>query len=312
MVLKAKGEIKKNSIKIVYATAPPFSVLIGAAIVKKLTKTKLILDIKDDWIHQNRFKSKNLLLRKIELSLEKFCIKTADKVILVTKSSLNDFSSRYPSFKNKFYLIPNGCDLVEFKKHWSSEETRNEKFTIIHAGVINAARDPENLFIALKELKDSAIISSSNFQFVFIGPLPNSVTDSIAKLGLNDIIKNIQYLSNISSEYILKLASADLLLAINYPIKTLIPAKLYDYWASRSPIILLDEPDTMAVEFINEYKLGKTSSLNDIEGLKNSILSYFDDWKNNIRKKRQDTAELEKFDRKYLTQKLIEIFQELS
>lgn len=311
MIIKAKREIKNNNIKIIYATAPPFSVLIGAAILKKITKTKLILDIKDDWIHQNKFKSKNLIIRKLELSLEKFCVKTADKVILVTESSLNDFDQRYTNSISKFELIPNGCDLSEYRKYWDIKFERNEKFTIIHAGVINSARDPENLLLALKQLKESNQISKNNFQFIFIGPLPQSVSNSIEKHNINDIVKNIGYMSNISREYIIKLMSADLLVAINYPIKTLIPAKLYDYWASKSPIVLLDEPNTMATKFVNQNNLGKCNSLKDIGGMKKLILEYFHNWSQNIPINKLDISKLEMFDRKFLTQKLIELFNQL-
>ena len=48
LIPKALKEAKKADI--IYATAPPYSVIMQAALLKKITRKKLVLDIKDDWI----------------------------------------------------------------------------------------------------------------------------------------------------------------------------------------------------------------------------------------------------------------------
>jgi len=59
LIPKAIKEAK--NIDLIYATALPFSVLIQAVIIKKITKKKLILDIKDDWIIHTSFLQKPFL-----------------------------------------------------------------------------------------------------------------------------------------------------------------------------------------------------------------------------------------------------------
>ena len=70
----------------------------------------------------------------------------------------------------------------------------------------------------------------------FIGALPSNVTSMIMEKKINDIVISTELLER--DEYIRTIMKAELLLAINYQIKTLVPGKMYDYWGSRRPIII--------------------------------------------------------------------------
>lgn len=298
-------EIKENKIDIIYATAPPFSVLLQAVILKKITKKKLILDIKDDWIYQTVFLARPLILRKVEKSLEKICIKNANKIILVTQKSLADYSMRYPEFKDKFELITNGCDTQEYSKYWTLTKKSNPKFTIIHSGVIAVSRDPSGFLKAISELKQAKIISKDNFEINFIGVLPINISELIVEMNLEDIVSSSKVLER--EEYIKAISGADLLLAFNYQIKTLVPGKLYDYWGSRRPILLIDSSDSMASQLISENQLGVVKDFDDVRGMKEVIKNYFSLWERGQLNHNSDVENLFNYDRKNLTKKLLEI-----
>ena len=97
------------------------------AIITKISKLKLVIDIKDDWIYQTTFISSNFLIKAIERKLEKFCVKNADRIILVTQRSHSDYTERFPQFEDKFELIPNGCDVREYEKYWEIAKKQNPK-----------------------------------------------------------------------------------------------------------------------------------------------------------------------------------------
>ncbi len=83
--------------------------------LKLLTRKPLVLDYRDDWIDTPWFMAKPAISRKIEKILENRVVSLADKVILVTEWSMKAFQKRYPKQpKEKFNLIPNGCDLADF------------------------------------------------------------------------------------------------------------------------------------------------------------------------------------------------------
>jgi glycosyltransferase involved in cell wall biosynthesis len=305
----ALKEIRKNNIEIVYATAPPFSVLLQAAIIKKITKVKLILDVKDDWMHDRRFEGKSGLTKMIETSMERFCVRSSDKVILVTSSSQQDFIKRYPSFKSKFELISNGCDVEEYVKHWEIKRTKNIKFTIVHAGVIATTRDPSGFFRAISELKDEGLISPDNCELKFIGLLPKKATDLILNYDLQKMSNVVDILPR--DQFIKTISGADLLLAFNYQIKTLIPGKLYDYWGSRRPVLLIDKTDSMATSFVSENKLGMVRDFQDIEGIKEVIKNNFNIWRTESLGPDIEIKNLYLYDRKNLTAKFIELLDKI-
>ena len=306
----ALREIKKNNIELIYATAPPFSVLIQAAIIKRITNKKLVLDIKDDWMHMTRFdENPGALQRKIEIRMERFCVYHADKVILVTESSLNDFIRRYPQQKDKFVLITNGCDVSEYKNYWTQQFADNKKFTIIHSGVMTSTRNPSGFFKAIKELQEEEIISPKNFEMKFIGHMPHNIVEMIEKVELNEIITSCAPLER--EDYIKAISKANLLVAFNYQIKTLIPGKLYDYWGSRKPILLIDLQDSTAAKFVEKNKIGKVKDFEDSIGIKTIIKEYFDLWLKGLQVPLNDVENLSLYDRKELTKQLIALLDNI-
>lgn len=296
--------IRNNNVDVLYATAPPFSVLLQAAIISRLSNRKLIIDIKDDWIYQTKFRTRPFLFRKIEERMEKFCIRTAHKVILVTQDSYNDFSRRYPSDLTKFELITNGCDVDEYRELWNIPHKKNKKFTIIHSGLISHTRRPAAFLKAIVELKNRGIIDESNFQLVFIGVPSKDMTDYISRNQLHDVICIKEPLPR--SEYIQEISKADLLLAFNYQIKTLVPGKLYDYWGARRPILLIDNIESMAAKLLRTNNLGVAVDVNDTDGIITAIRKYFNLWNEGCIESTEVTN-LFNYDRKYLTQKLINL-----
>lgn len=294
---------------IIYATAPPFSILIQAVLISKIIHKKLIIDIKDDWTTRPAFKLKPILIRKFEQWMERFCIKNADRIILVTQSSFDDFNKRYTKYKDKFSLITNGCDVSEYVNYWQIDFSPNLKFKIIHSGVISNSRDPSGFFQALSELKNENIINNYNFEVKFIGSLPKNILSMVFKYGIKDIVTCIDPLER--EDYIKAICKAELLLAFNYQIKTLIPGKLYDYWGSRRPILLIDSNDSSAAQLIFENKLGDVRDFSDVRGIKEVINHYLKLWKDDDISNKTNIENLYKYDRKNLTKKLIEIFDNI-
>ena len=158
-------------------------------------------------------------------------------------------------------------------------------------------------------MKENGIITKDNFEVKFIGILHAKIIKLIKELNLDDVIFTSGVLDR--ENYIKSISKADLLLAFNYQMKNLIPGKLYDYWGARNPILLIDSLDSMASKLVAENNLGTVNDFEDVEGMYNSIKSYFDAWYNNNPIPKSDIANLYNYDRKKLTGKLVEIFKSL-
>jgi len=103
-----------------------------------------------------------------------------------------------------------------------------------------------------------------------------------------------------------------LLLVINYEgFSTLIPGKVYEYWAIGGPPILLLSSPGAASSLMEQHSLGLTAEPNDVAGIEDAILSVYQKSKS-AAPMQMSTKGIEAFDRQVLAQKLAEVLFSLS
>ncbi len=121
-------------------------------------------------------------------------------------------------------------------------------------------------------------------------------------MDLSSIVKEVEHLPR--EEFIRFLKTADLLLAINYENwATIIPGKIYEYWAVGGPPILLLDHRGAAQSLVEQHELGITVAPYDVEAIQRAVL--------NIYRRREmgdpmqvNMAGIEEYDRQALTKKL--------
>jgi glycosyltransferase involved in cell wall biosynthesis len=303
--------IRSQGIDVIFATCPPHSATLIGALLKLLTGRRLILDFRDDWIDTPWYHSKPTLIRMIHRRLESWAVKTADKVILVTEWSKNAFLERYPSQpSDKFIFISNGCDLGDFAMLTSmTPAPRNSKFTIVHAGSLNVSklfgRSPAGLFQAIQQILLQQPGLAEQLTVALAGDLPEEHRRLAEEMGLSRVIKGLGHVPH--DELIRLIKSADLLLAINYEgWSTLIPAKIYEYWAVGGPPILLLSCHGAASMFVKRHGLGLTVEPFDVAGIRQAILAVYGQ-RGTAAALNVSTAGIEKYDRQALTRELAQV-----
>lgn len=303
--------MKSESIDLIFVTCPPHASTLIGALLKRLTGKPLVLDFRDDWIDTPWHSSKPPLIRWLDKQLEKWVIHTADKVILVTEWSRQAFQDRYPKQpREKFVLITNGCDLNDLEiLKVPQPQSHTATFTIVHAGSLNISkiwgRSPAGLFKAIQKILQEQPELKTALRFEFAGDLPEDFQKLANEMGLSEVIHGVGHLPH---EEILKvMKSANLLLAINYEgWATLIPGKIYEYWAVGGPPILLLSCPGAAVNFVEEHNLGHSVDPYDVEGIQRVIVDVYEKWKSGTPMK-INTDGIEAFDRKALTKNLAQV-----
>jgi glycosyltransferase involved in cell wall biosynthesis len=310
--LRRGREIVRNEgIDVIFATCPPHSASLIGAVLKRLTGKPLILDYRDDWIGTPWHNSKLAIRRWIEHKMESWVVKNADKIILVTEWSKNAFLERYHTQSpDKFVFIPNGCDLEEFARFNSMAEVpRNSKFTILHAGSMNISkfwgRSPVGLFQAVHHILQQQPELAKKLTLAFAGDIPEEYHRLAEEIGVAGVIK---WLGHLPHDEVLRLMkSADLLLAMNYDgWSTLIPGKVYEYWAIGGPPILLLSCPGAASNFVERHGLGFTVEPSDVAGIQQAILIVYRQSKTD-EPLRVSTDGIEAYDRQALTRKLAQV-----
>lgn len=308
-VRRGRQIVRSEGIDVIFATCPPYSATLVGAFLKRLTSKPLILDFRDDWIGTPWYHSRPKMIRMIERGLESWVVKTADKVILVTEGSRNAFLDRYPvEPSDKFVLISNGCDLEEFAVLNDSMPTppRSPKFTVVHAGSLNDSenwtRSPATLFDAARRILERQPEMAEELRLVFTGFLSERLRQMVRDTGLSDVVKELGFLPH--DDLLRLMNAADMLLVINYEgFSTLIPGKVYEYWAVGGPPILLLSCPGAAANLLERYNLGLTVDPLDVDGMQQAILSAYRQSRTAL-PIRVSTAGIEAYDRRVLTREL--------
>jgi glycosyltransferase involved in cell wall biosynthesis len=310
-VRRGRQIVRSEGIDVIFATCPPHSATLVGACLKRFTGKPLILDYRDDWIDTPWHRSRPAMTRMIERRLERWVVKTADKVILVTEWSKKAFLERYPTEPGeKFGFISNGCDLGDFTVLNSMPAApHNSKFTIVHAGSLNVSknwgRSPSGLFQAIHHVLQQQPELAEKLTLVFAGDLPEGDRQLADEMGLSAVIKGLGHRPHDEALRLTK--SADLLLAINYEgWSSLIPGKIYEYWAVGGPPILLLSCPGAAASFVEQHGLGFTVDPSDVAGIQQAILTVYRQ-SETATPLRVSTAGIEAYDRQALTGKLAEV-----
>lgn len=300
------GWLKQNHVDAIVSTGPPHSMHLIALGIKKQFDIPWLADFRDPWT-QIDFYHKLKLTKRADLThktLERQVLNMADAVTTVSHNcakGLRDIAER------NVHVITNGFDSSEFI---NIREFNYDKFSITHLGSMNADRNPHTLWKTLGQLVVKDEFFRDNLLLRFIGKTDISVMQSIENNGLTPYVENLQYLPH--QEAVNRAGqSAILLLALNDTPNVLgiAPGKLYEYLAMKRPILCIGPLEGDAASIIAETNSGNTVEFDDYERTE-KILLYL---ANKYRQKTLNSVAgpIEKYSRKYLTEKLGEVLDKM-
>ncbi|MCH7657070.1 MAG: glycosyltransferase family 4 protein [Bacteroidetes bacterium] len=299
--------LKKKPVDIIISTGPPHSMHLIALGLKKRLNIPWLADFRDPWtniyyhgdLKLSRFSEKKH--RKLELEV----LKRADMVTVVSPTLGKNLSKIYNC---NYHVITNGFDEDDFPINHNSQT--DTKFSITHVGVLMKKSNPENLWSILRELTEVNEDFKNDLEIKLVGKVDYSIINSIKKNNLFSYLTKIDYLPHEEIVKFQKQARVLLLLIPNTDnSKLIITGKLFEYLASKRPVLAIGPTDGDAAEIINDMKAGMISGFGDNNRLKNNILALYHDYKKGYF--RFDTGDISKYSRKNLTEELVKLLNEL-
>lgn len=300
--------LKSNSINLIYSVSPPNTCHLVGYLLKKQTSLPWVADFKDVWLGYPN-PEPNWFNTPIMNRLEKKIIMNADKVICVSPKLTELFKKKYPL--DKFETIPNGFDESDF---FSIRREMHNKFTISYVGNLTArSRSPVHFLNALKQIFTDKPELAKIMCVQFIGPIAEEYKNQIQRAGLADVVEIIPPVSHKSAlQY---MVNADVLLLLEGKGEmqdVILPAKLFEYLASRRPILALLSASNVASEFIHTHKAGLVVDPDNELAIKEAILEFYSKYESGTLSETSLPAHsLKKWDRKQLTADLAAVFNSL-
>lgn len=271
--------LKKNPCDLLISTGPPHSMHLIARKLKKKLHIPWIADFRDPWTQIDYYHQLRLTLPAdcYHHFLEKKVLKEADRVVVVSPGMKDSFNRIVP---RTYHVITNGYDEEDIPE---SIPVPPEKFVIAHFGSLPPARNPDNLWRTLGELLRTQKDLSRKLQVRLVGNVDWQVRQSIKQHGIEQHTEIIPYLPHqqvIQEEC----ASTLLLLVINQSpnASMILTGKLFEYLASGRPILCIGPENGDAASILRETRRGTTVDFDNTEGLKRTILEYFEQFSNGL------------------------------
>lgn len=299
--------VERNQIDKIITTGPPHSVhLIGLKLKQSNKELKWIADFRDPWSEWDLLDTLSLSswARARHKKLEHKVLTSADKVITIAPyhvDRLQVLSGR------QVELITNGFDEDDFAQ---IDHFPTQKFTIRHVGVVDELRDPQPVMDVLKELCVSDADFATSVFVEFIGKVNSAFKNRVAA---DEVLsKIIQFTDQMPHDQLLKIYGSTnlqlLVLAHTVIAPGNLPGKFFEYLASGNPILAIGPVQGDAARVLQESQAGKIHERTDLNGIKNTLYYYFEDWKKGVKVSRKGAV---KFTRRNLTNQLIDLLNKL-
>jgi|TARA_B110000971_G_scaffold181017_1_gene187679 glycosyltransferase involved in cell wall biosynthesis len=289
--------ITEHQIDTIITTGPPHSLHLIGLQLKQNHAIKWVADFRDPWTQIGYHKKLKLsyFAQKIHKKLETTVLQTADEIVVTSLKTKTIFSELTTT---PITVLTNGFDFEII-----NDSTLDSKFTVSHIGSLLEGRNPYILWKVLSDLIKDSDEFASVFQLNFIGSVSTGVMDAIRIYGLENYINNIGYVPhNEALEYQKK---TQLLLLIEENSKEteyIIPGKLFEYMASKRPIIAIGPEVSDIEKILNQTRSGTYFRYDEAVALRTLLLEHFDAYQ--TQQLNVDSKGLEAYSRKSLTQQL--------
>jgi glycosyltransferase involved in cell wall biosynthesis len=234
----ALSQVRGKKYDLIFATSSRLMTAVLGSVVARWQQTRLYLDIRDifvDTIDDVLSKKKAILIiRPLLVGLERFALKRARKVNLVSEGFLGYFQERYPRLSYSFYT--NGVD-PEFINAFEASgnvavESAGRPLTVLYAGNMGEGQGLHAIIPCLAEKMGAQV----QFRLIGDGGRRSELERALLARG----VRNVEVTGPVSrSRLIEEYRAADVLfLHLNdyAAFKKVLPSKIFEYAATGKPV----------------------------------------------------------------------------
>jgi Glycosyl transferase 4-like domain len=313
-VRKAKTIVANHSIDVIWSTYPITTAhTIGSDIARR-HNIPWIAEFRDPmwWTDFPTDARQNQLWRRIEDRT----FASASRVVVTAPGAAAVYHQRYPDYpRQNLVTIENGFDEETFLRAETAMQAQHTAMAgtarpvvLLHSGIVyTLERDPTHFFAAIAALKSSGHIGASDLQVVLRASGNESMLSrQIRQLAIDDIIRLEPPLSYLDAiQEMLRVDGLLVLQAANSNVQ--IPAKLYEYFRARRPIIALTDPAGDTAQLLSRSGAGIAAPLDSQEQIKAALMVFISQvrlgkWKC------LETGDLVQYSRLHRTRQLAALF----
>jgi glycosyltransferase involved in cell wall biosynthesis len=255
---------RQHGIDAVITTSPPGSTHLVGAAVQRMTGARWIADLRDSLVAHAHRRADTMATRAkaaMQRQVARLVAGRADAITCVSEAISEEVRELVP--RGRVVTIANGCDFDDFS---GLEYVPAPRFRITHAGSFFGKRDPRPF---LQALHDSGLDVVARF----IGDFRHSDREWAERLELGDRLELIPYAPRRAALELQRDSEALLLLIpeAGGRGKGVLSGKVFEYLASRRPILAAVPPDGAAAELVLATGAGVVASPDDPEAMRSAL-----------------------------------------
>ena len=227
---------------VIVASAPPFSSLLLGAALGGAAGVPLVLDYRDEWaISSRHWENRQLRGPSIVLqrAMERYVLRRARAVIATSPRSAAALDALCRQAGSAAFVthIFNGFDPDDFGGA-PAARAADATFRLVYTGTLYNLMSPEPLVAALESLAAERPELARRLELVFAGRHAAEQAARLARAGRMCRLRTLEYVTHPEAIALMRSADALCLLVSDVPgADRIIPAKLFEYIASRKPIL---------------------------------------------------------------------------
>lgn len=299
--------IKRRKISVIWSTFPiPTALLIGFAL-KKLTGLPWVVDVRDVIVDDDF--PENPRQRSAYSWLERRVADTADAIIVTTPGAMEMYRERYRGIGDRLHWIANGFDeeVIRIVEREMQPRSKGKEIVLVHSGLLSPVdRNPTLFFDAVSKLKQLGEVSRANLRIVLRASGNEKVyLEQVETKGISDLIflrDPVSYAQALGE----MIESDGLLLFQGSSCNHAVPAKIYEYFRCRKPILAITDPTGNTADLLRTVDIGIVGNCNSGQEIEDALRVFLRSIKNGAFSP-LDEAVLQRFSRKSQAQQLAEI-----
>ncbi|GJQ57450.1 MAG: hypothetical protein D8M57_15505 [Candidatus Scalindua sp. AMX11] len=297
--------LSKESVDAIISTSGPVTSHLIARKLKHKYGIPWVADLRDLWTN-NHFYNKYKLTKYFEKRLELKTLSDADVLVTVTHRFVDELKTLH---KDKNIIsITNGYDTDDFS---DTQIKLTNEFTITHTGKLyNGKRDPLLLFEVVANLINEKKLDKKLIKIRFYGFKKDWLIQDIKKYNLEGFVDVYDFIPR--KEVLKKQKESQLLLLLidkNNKEESVYPAKIFEYFGARRPIIGVGGNGGIVKEILKEINIGMFASNANL--LRDIILKYYNEFLEYGEVKFCDNNTIENYTYDSITRKYSEVLNGL-
>ena len=261
------AHILRHRPAVIFSTYPIASAHLIAYLLHRISGTPWIADFRDP-MAQDGYPPDPRVWRAFR-GIEERVFAHAARVLFTAPGALDYYCDIFgEGLRERSVVIQNGYDEALFRHALDGIEPdtirREGPLRLVHAGILYPGeRDPRQFFAAIRDLMDEGIVRRGEVEISLRGSGHDAhYLPLLKELGLGDVVRFEPAVGY--AQALLAMQRADgLLLFQAADCNFQIPAKVYEYFRTRRPIIAFTDPQGDTAQLLRQAGVGWVADLQD-------------------------------------------------